>query len=128
MSAAGSSFALVSNHVIDLISKYNSEELPAALTSYVRNRGAYDYRHHCEVGSDNANFVTDEVVDRFAIVGPVQAHLEKLRKLESLGVSQFNIYLMCGDEEKTLDVYQREVLPAFGVQPAAAVAAGPLLP
>ncbi len=114
--------ALVSNHVIDLISKYKPEELPAALTSYVRNRGAYDYRHHCEVESDNANFVTDEVVDRFAIVGPVQAHLEKLRKLESLGVSQFNIYLMCGEEEQTLEIYQREILPAFNIRPAAVAA------
>ncbi len=120
--------ALVSNHVIDLISKYNSEELPAALTSYVRNRGAYDYRHHCEVGSDNARFVTDDVVDRFCLVGPVGAHVEKLRKLRSLGVTQFNIYLMCGEEEQTLEIYRREVLPAFGVQPAAAAAARPLKP
>ncbi len=120
--------ALVSNHVIDLISKYNSEELPAALTSYVRNRGAYDYRHHCEVGSDNARFVTDDVVDRFCLVGPVGAHVEKLRKLRSLGATQFNIYLMCGEEEQTLEIYRREVLPAFGVQPAAAAAARPLKP
>jgi probable F420-dependent oxidoreductase len=38
--------ALVSNHVMDLISRYKPEELPAGLTSYVRNRGSYDYRHH----------------------------------------------------------------------------------
>jgi hypothetical protein len=36
-----------------------------------------------------------------------------LRKLASVGVTQFNLYLMCGDEEQTLDVYEREVLPAF---------------
>jgi hypothetical protein len=76
----------------------------------VRNRGGYDYQHHCEVGSDNANFVSDEVVDRFCLVGPVSEHLKKLERLKNAGVTQFNIYLMCGEEEKTLEVYRREIL------------------
>jgi hypothetical protein len=33
--------------------------------------------------------------------------------LASVGVTQFNLYLMSGDEEQTLDIYQRDVLPAF---------------
>lgn len=111
--------ALVSNHVVDLLSKYKPEELPPALTSYVRTRAGYDYLHHCEVGSDNAEFVSDEVVDRFCVVGPVEAHREKLRKLASVGVTQFNIYLMCGEEEQTLEIYEREVLPQFRTAKAA---------
>jgi len=105
--------ALVSNHVVDLISKYKPEELPPALTGYVKDRGAYNYQHHCEVGSDNADFVSDEVVDRFCLVGNVEAHRAKLRTLASVGVTQFNIYLMCGDEESTLDIYERDVVPHF---------------
>ncbi|HKW56222.1 MAG TPA: TIGR03842 family LLM class F420-dependent oxidoreductase [Candidatus Acidoferrum sp.] len=105
--------ALVSNHVMDLISKYKPEELPPALTSFVKDRGKYDYHHHCEVGSDNADFVSDEVVDRFCLVGPVEAHRKKLDRLRQAGVTQFNIYLMCGDEEQTLALYGREVLPLY---------------
>ena len=105
--------ALVSNHVMDLISKYKPEELPPALTSYVQNRKGYDYLHHCEVGSSNQSFVTDDVVDRFCLVGPLEAHREKLRRLQRAGVTQFNIYLMCGEEEQTLDVYGRDILPQF---------------
>jgi probable F420-dependent oxidoreductase len=105
--------ALVSNHVVDLVSKYKPEELPPALTSYVRNRGQYDYLHHCEVDSSNAEFVSDEVTDRFCLLGPAEAHIEKLRALTRAGVTQFNIYLMCGDEEDTLTKYEKEVLPAF---------------
>jgi probable F420-dependent oxidoreductase len=105
--------ALVSNHVMDLIRQYKPEDLPPALTSYVQDRGKYDYQHHCEVGSDNADFVSDEVIDRFCLVGPAEAHQEKLRKLAEVGVTQFNIYLMCGDEEQNLRSFQREVLPAF---------------
>src|SRR5271157_1129470 len=105
--------ALVSNHVLDLIRQYKPEDLPPALTSYVEDRGHYDYQHHCEVESKNADFVSDEVVDRFCVLGSVEAHRKKLRDLASTGVTQFNIYLMCGDEEQTLETYQRDVLPAF---------------
>ena len=105
--------ALVSNHVMDLIRQYKPEDLPPALTSYVQDRGRYDYQHHCEVGSDNAEFVSDEVIDRFCLLGNGEAHRKKLRELAKVGVTQFNIYLMCGDEEETLQVYQREVLPEF---------------
>lgn len=105
--------ALVSNHVMDLISRYKPEELPPALTSYVRNRAGYNYLHHCEVGSDNADFVSDEIVDRFCLVGPLEAHRKKLEALRQRGVTQFNIYLMCGEEEKTLEIYGRDVLPHY---------------
>jgi hypothetical protein len=53
------------------------------------------------------------VIDRFCLVGPVEAHREKLRKLASVGVTQFNIYLMCGEEEGTLATYRKEILPLF---------------
>ena len=55
--------------------------------------------------------MSDEVVDRFCLVGPAEAHRQKLRT--SVGVTQFNIYLMCGDEEDTLEKYKREILPEF---------------
>jgi probable F420-dependent oxidoreductase len=110
--------ALVSNHVVDLVSRYRPEELPAALTSYIRNRGQYDYLHHCQVDSDNRNFVSDEVTDRFCLVGPAQAHVQKLRALARAGVTQFNVYLMSGEEEQTLETYRKQVLPVFQAETA----------
>ena len=104
--------ALVSNHVVDLVNKYEPEDLPPGLTAYVRDREGYNYLHHAEVGSDNAGFVTDEVVDRFCVIGSVDDHISKLRALAEAGVDQFNIYLMNGDEEETLEVYSREIIPA----------------
>jgi probable F420-dependent oxidoreductase len=103
--------ALVSNHVVDLVNRYDPKDLPPALTGYIRNREGYDYLHHAEVGSSNAEFVTDEVVDRFTVLGPVEAHVAKLRALADAGVDQFNIYLMNGGEEKTLEIYGREIIP-----------------
>jgi probable F420-dependent oxidoreductase len=97
--------ALVSNHVVDLINKYPREELPEALWKYVEKREGYDYHHHAEVGSDNARFVTDEIAERFAIAGPASVHAERLAELREAGVTQFNVYLMNGDEEEQLDLY-----------------------
>ena len=105
--------ALVSNHVVDLVNKYPREQLPDALTGYIRDRTGYDYLHHAEVGSSNAAFVGDEVTDRFCVLGSVEDHLAKLHELADAGVDQFNIYLMNGDEEDVLDAYGREIVPVM---------------
>jgi alkanesulfonate monooxygenase SsuD/methylene tetrahydromethanopterin reductase-like flavin-dependent oxidoreductase (luciferase family) len=105
--------ALVSNHVVDLVNKYPRDQLPESLTGYIHDRAGYDYRHHAEVGSDNAQFVSDEVADRFSIVGPPDEHVRRLVDLHEAGVDQFNVYLMNGDEEAQLEAYGRDVIPAF---------------
>src|SRR5918992_492732 len=105
--------ALVSNHVVDLINKYPKDELPDELWRYVEKREGYDYHHHAEVGSDNARFVTDEITDQFAIVGPAEAHRERLAALRDAGVTQFNIYLMNGEEEDCIAAYGREIVGEF---------------
>jgi probable F420-dependent oxidoreductase len=105
--------ALVSNHVVDLINRYPKDDLPEALWKYVENREGYDYLHHAEVGSDNARFVTDEITDAFAVVGPAAAHRERLAALREAGVTQFNIYLMNGEEEDCLDAYGAEIVRDF---------------
>jgi probable F420-dependent oxidoreductase len=105
--------ALVSNHVVDLVNRYPPDQLPASLTGYIRDRTGYDYQHHAEVGSSNAAFVGDEVTDRFCVLGPPERQIERLRALADAGVTQFNLYLMNGDEEEMLDVYGRDVIPAL---------------
>ena len=75
---------------------------PSPSHLYVTDREGYDYLHHAEVGSSNAAFVGDEVTDRFAVLGPADEHVAKLRELADAGVDQFNLYLMNGDEEAQL--------------------------
>ncbi|MBI3747119.1 MAG: TIGR03842 family LLM class F420-dependent oxidoreductase [Chloroflexi bacterium] len=105
--------ALVSNHVVDLVNKYPREDLPPNLTQYVRQREGYDYLHHAEVGSSNASFVRDDIVDRFCVLGSVGEHIERLRALAEAGVDQFNLYLMNGQEEEQLEIYGREIIPVL---------------
>ncbi|MBI2774105.1 MAG: TIGR03842 family LLM class F420-dependent oxidoreductase [Chloroflexi bacterium] len=112
--------ALVSNHVVDLVKRYGESSLPADLTAYVRGRPGYDYQHHAESGSSNAAFVDNESVDRFCVIGEVEEHVAKLRALAAAGVTQFNVYLMSGEEEKVLEAYGREIIPALKeLQPSA---------
>jgi probable F420-dependent oxidoreductase len=105
--------ALVSNHVVDLVKRYGEKGLPADLTAYVRNRPGYDYQHHAESGSSNAAFVDDESVDRFCVTGEIDEQIEKLRQLATIGVRQFNIYLMSGEEERILELYGERIIPSL---------------
>ena len=58
--------AMVSNHVVDLVHRYASTELPRELTEFIEARERYDYANHGRAGAEHATFVTDDVVDRFA--------------------------------------------------------------
>ncbi len=99
--------------MVDLVNRYPREELPETLTGYIRDRQGYDYLHHAEVGSDNAGFVSDDVVDRFCVLGAPEEHIARLQELSDAGVDQFNIYLMNGDEEDQLEAYGRAIIPVL---------------
>ena len=44
--------------------------VPAALTDYIAGRQGYDYAHHGKAGNPSTDFVPDEIVDRFCLLGP----------------------------------------------------------
>src|SRR5215203_3384665 len=78
---------MVGNHVADIVARYGSDSsVPKALTEYIKNREGYDYNEHGRAGNTHTAFVPDDVVDRFCIIGPAAAHVERLRELKSLGV------------------------------------------
>ena len=67
--------AMVSNHVKDLIDRYGTDGsvVPKALTDYVEARKFYDYDDHSRVGAAHGEFVTDEICDRFSVLGDRRA-------------------------------------------------------
>jgi probable F420-dependent oxidoreductase len=105
--------AMVSNHVMDLIERYGADgsTVPKALTDYVQARKFYDYDEHSRVGAKHGEFVTDEICDRFCVLGNAQQIKAKLKELEEVGVDQFNIYLMTHGQEATLQAYGDDVIP-----------------
>jgi probable F420-dependent oxidoreductase len=105
---------MVGNHVADLVRRYGEDgEIPQALTDYIKAREGYDYAHHGRAGNPDTEFVPDEIVDRFCVLGTVDDHVAKLRELESLGVTQFSVYLMHDAQDETLEAYGSSVIPAF---------------
>jgi probable F420-dependent oxidoreductase len=105
--------AMVSNHVMDLLQKYPESELPAPLYEYVKRRTFYDYQDHSRVGAAHGEFVDDETCDRFCVLGSPDDHIAKLRQLEAIGVSHWNIYLMTEGQEQVLEAYGTQIMPAL---------------
>nr|MCW2727130.1 5,10-methylene tetrahydromethanopterin reductase [Aeromicrobium sp.] len=121
---------MVGNHVADIVAKYGDPStgsggtdgsggkdgsggtaVPQALTDYIRGREGYDYNEHGRAGNTHAEFVPDEIVDRFCLLGPVEDHVEKLTALREVGVTQFAGYLQHDNKEETLRVYGESVIP-----------------
>ncbi|MEU3752338.1 TIGR03842 family LLM class F420-dependent oxidoreductase [Streptomyces olivoreticuli] len=106
---------MVGNHVADLVERYGEHSglVPEALTEYIKQRHGYDYSHHGRAGNPSTDFVPDTIVDRFCLLGPVEAHRERLEELRELGVDQFAIYAMHDAKESTIDAYGRHIIPAL---------------
>ena len=106
--------AMVSNHVMDLIERYGEDsEIPKDLTDYVKARKFYDYKDHSREGAAHGEFVTDEICDRFSVIGNVEQVTGKLKELESIGVDHYNIYLMTHGQEDILRAYGSDIIPQF---------------
>jgi alkanesulfonate monooxygenase SsuD/methylene tetrahydromethanopterin reductase-like flavin-dependent oxidoreductase (luciferase family) len=88
--------------------------VPRELTDYIAGREGYDYSHHGRADNRSTDFVPDEIVDRFCLLGSPAAHVDRLRELASLGASQFALYLMHDEADKTLAAYGADVIPALG--------------
>ena len=111
--------AMVSNHVMDLIERYGwDSDIPSELTDFVKARKFYDYKDHSRVGAAHGEFVTDEICDRFCVLGTAEQAKAKLQELQGVGVDQFNIYLMTHGQEETLEAYGREIIPQFAGVPS----------
>ena len=105
---------MVGNHVADIVAKYGTEStVPKALTDYIAGRDGYDYNEHGRAGNTHTDFVPDEIVDRFCLIGTADDHIEKLKALKEIGVDQFAGYLQHDNKEETLRVYGETVIPAL---------------
>lgn len=88
-------------------------DVPQTLTAYIAGRDGYDYNQHGRAGNTHAEFVSDDIVDRFCVLGTADEHIAKLSELKALGVDQFAGYLQHDNKEETLRVYGETVIPAL---------------
>jgi len=105
---------MVGNHVADIVAKYGQgSSVPKALTDYIAGRQGYDYNEHGRAGNSHTQFVPDEIVERFCLLGSPREHVEKLQALRELGVTQFAGYLQHDNKDETLRMYGERVIPAM---------------
>jgi probable F420-dependent oxidoreductase len=106
---------MVGNHVADIVARYGEggAAVPQALTDYIKGREGYDYNEHGRAGNTHTQFVPDEIVDRFCLIGPASLQVERLKELEALGVDQFDIYLQHDAKESTLAAYGNGIMAAL---------------
>lgn len=108
--------AMVGNHVADIVERYGKGgggDIPTRLTAYVEGRKGYDYRHHADKDADHLGFITDDIIDSFGVLGAADAHVAKIKELQTAGATQFNVYLMCGEEERMVEEYGKHIIPHF---------------
>jgi probable F420-dependent oxidoreductase len=104
---------MVGNHVADIVGRYGADgaAVPAALTSYIEGRKDYDYNEHGRAGNTHTDFVPDDIVERFCLIGTPEEHITRLKELKDLGVDQFSVYLQHDAKEATLLAYGEHVMP-----------------
>ena len=107
--------AMVGNHVADIVERYGMEspDIPSSLTAYIEGRKGYDYKEHADKDAEHLDFISEDIIDAFGILGSVDDHIAKLKELQAAGVTQFNIYLMCGEEERIVAEYGEKIIPHF---------------
>lgn len=112
---------MVGNHVADIVDRYggSGKAVPSELTDYIKARQGYDYNEHGQAGNAHTEFINDEIVDRFCVVGTVDDHIAKLTRLKTLGVTQFAGYLQHDNKDETLRAYGEHIIPAIQDRPAA---------
>jgi probable F420-dependent oxidoreductase len=106
---------MVGNHVADIVERYGADgdAVPKALSEYIAGRKGYDYNEHGRAGNSHTEFVPDEIIDRFCIIGTPEEHIRRIEELKALGVNQFAVYLQHDDKDHTMAQYGEKVIPAI---------------
>jgi probable F420-dependent oxidoreductase len=104
---------MVGNHVADIVNRYGTdgEAVPTSLTDYIAGRQGYDYNEHGRAGNPHTEFVPDDIVERFCLIGPPETQIARLRELAGLGVDHFGLYLQHDAQDATLASFGTEVIP-----------------
>ncbi len=104
---------MVGNHVADIVNRYGGAgtAVPQSLTDYIAGRRGYDYNEHGRPGNPHTEFVPDEIVERFCLIGPPDTQIARLKQLAGLGVDHFGLYLQHDAQDATLAAYGGRVIP-----------------
>lgn len=105
--------AACSNHIADMARHNPDHDVPEVMTRLLEARESYDYYGgHLDSGAAHTAYLTTELVDDFAIAGPVEHCLAKLRALAEIGVDEVSVAYNNGSFEQMKRVGD-EIVPAL---------------
>jgi len=102
------------NHLGDVMKRVPDHGMPEELYRVVLARDqAYDYYEgHLDSSAEHTGYLTDELIDDFAISGTAEQCVAKIRELEALGVTEVSGAYYNGQVEQ-LQRVGRELVPAL---------------
>jgi 5,10-methylenetetrahydromethanopterin reductase len=111
--------ACAANHIGDVVQRVPEHGMPEELTRLVDARTqAYDYYEgHLDSSAEHTEWLTPELIDDFAITGPPERCLERIRELADLGVGEISTAYL-NDKADQLRLVGREIVPALTAIPA----------
>lgn len=105
--------AACANHIADMARNNPNHDMPEVMLRLLRAREDYDYyTGHLDSGAAHTAYLTTELVDDFAIAGPVDHCLEKLRALADIGVDEVSVAYNNGMFEQ-MERVGSEIVPAL---------------
>lgn len=104
--------ACAANHIGDVMGRVPDHGMPEELTRLVEARTqAYDYYGgHLDSSAEHTAWLTDELIDDYAITGPADRCLERIRELGAIGVSEISTAYLNGQVEQMRRV-GRDIVP-----------------
>lgn len=106
--------ACAANHLEDVMRRNAEHGMPEELYRVVLARTQhYDYyAGHLDSSAEHTGYLTDELIDDFAITGPAERCLERIRELAALGVNEISAAYLNGRLEQMRRV-GRDVIPGL---------------
>ncbi len=106
--------AACANHIQDTMSRNPEHGMPEPMTRLPQARDEYDYyAGHLDSKADHTEYLTGDLVDDFALAGPAERVLAKVRELFDLGIDEISCAYQNGQLDQ-MDRVGREVIAALG--------------
>jgi probable F420-dependent oxidoreductase len=105
--------AFMGNHIVDVLRDQETDPEGRKLWDYGETRPDYNIRQHGSRGNNPTDYVPDEVVDRFTIIGNAGETIAKLHALEDAGATEVNLYLPDKEPERIIEAYGQAIIPSF---------------
>lgn len=103
--------AACANHIADTTRRNPEHGMPETMTRLVRARDEYDYYEgHLDSRAAHTAYLTGDLVDDFAIAGPPERCLARVRELAALGVAELSTAYLNGELEQ-MERVGRELVP-----------------